>query len=289
MGKASSAKKLARAARAGSASKARERRDMGFPLVIGLVILLGASLVLFARSNQSAAVSPKLNVGVAGGGGGDHWHAAYGIYQCDHFIDNALTHDPNDDPIGIHSHNDGIIHIHPFVSSATGTRAQLGLFFDTEQVTFNDNELQLTDGTVLKTGDQCNGQKATLQVARFVIDKPNDPPEIFTKNLRSIRFLADREAFTIALVPIGTTIPLPPSAQNIDALSAADSGSSAAPGSTIPATTAPGDTSASTTPGSTVPGETTTTVAGASSTTSATSATTTSASSTTSATTTTTR
>src|SRR5262249_11814763 len=157
-------------------------------------------------------------------GGGDHWHAAYGIYQCDHFIDNALTHDPDQDPTGIHSHNDGIIHIHPFVSSATGTRARLGLFFAFEQVTFNDKELQLTDRKVFKDGDDCNGKPGHLKVARYNIDKPNDPPEIIDHNLRNIRFLADREAFTIALVPDGVDIPIPPSAANIDALSAADSG-----------------------------------------------------------------
>ena len=32
-----------------------------------------------------------LNVGVAGGGGGDHWHAAFGIYICDHFETDPLV------------------------------------------------------------------------------------------------------------------------------------------------------------------------------------------------------
>src|SRR5687768_17955782 len=81
MGKASSAKKLARAARAGSASKGRDRREMGFPLIVALVLLLGTSLVIYARSSRSDAVSPKLNVGAAGVTG-DHWHAALGIYNC---------------------------------------------------------------------------------------------------------------------------------------------------------------------------------------------------------------
>ena len=58
--------KARRAARAGSASKGRDRREMGFPLVVALVILLGTSLVIYARSTRSDAVAPKLNVGAAG-------------------------------------------------------------------------------------------------------------------------------------------------------------------------------------------------------------------------------
>src|SRR5688500_19654895 len=90
MGKASSAKKLARAARAGSASKGRDRREMGFPLIVALVLLLGTSLVIYARSSRSDAVSPKLNVGAAGVTG-DHWHAALGIYNCDHFATEPIV------------------------------------------------------------------------------------------------------------------------------------------------------------------------------------------------------
>ena len=223
---------------------------MGFPLVVALI--LGSSLVIYARSTRSDALSPKLNVGVAGGGGGDHWHAALGIYNCDHFETDPIVRGANwPDASGIHSHDDGIIHIHPFVSSATGSRARLKVFFQTMGLKFTDDELELTNGDTLKSGTDCNGKKATLRVARFDIDKPDAPSQIITSNLGDVRFLADREAFTIALVPDGVDIPIPPTAANLDALAGIDTGAT----STTPPVTTTGPTD-STVPDSTVPATT---------------------------------
>jgi hypothetical protein len=260
MGKASSAKKLARAARAGAASKGRDRREMGFPLVIALVVLLGTSLVIYARSTRSDALSPKLNVGAAGVTG-DHWHAALGIYNCDHFETNAIVRGDWPDPTGIHSHDDDVIHIHPFVSSASGSRARMKVYFETMGLEFNDDELELTNGTTLRSDTDCNGKNATLRIARFDVDNPDDPIEIITSDLGDVRFVADREAFTIALVPDDTDIPIPPTATNLDQLAGIDSGQPQTPTTT---TTAPGDSTTTTAPGdttTTAPGETTTTTA----------------------------
>ena len=124
---------------------------------------------------------------------------------------------------------------------------------------FNDDELELTDGTTLESNTDCNGKNATLRVARFDIDNPDSPIEIITDDLRDVRFLADREAFTIALVPDDVEIPIAPTAATLDALAGIDSGQvpetagatttsatdSTVPGSTTPATTTP---SASTSP-----------------------------------------
>ena len=223
---------------------------MGFPLVVALVFLLGTSLVIYARSTRSDAVAPKLNVGAAGVTG-DHWHAALGIYNCDHFEGNILRGDWPD-PTGIHSHDDGAIHIHPFVSGAAGTRARLKVYFETMGLKFDDDELELTDGTTLKSNTDCNGKNATLRVARFDIDNPDAPIEIITNDLNDVRFLADREAFTIALVPDDVDIPIPPTAANLDALAGIDSGQ--VPSTAGATTTSPTD---STVPGSTTPATTT--------------------------------
>ncbi|MEO5842699.1 MAG: hypothetical protein ABIQ73_05445 [Acidimicrobiales bacterium] len=222
---------------------------MGFPLIIALVILLGSSLVIYARSSRGDAVAPKLNVGAAGVTG-DHWHAALGIYNCDRFETDAIVRgDQWPDPSGIHSHNDDVIHIHPFVSSAAGTRARLKVFFETMGLKFDDDELELTNGNTLKSGTDCNGKNATLRIARFDIDNPEKPIEIITSGLGDVRFLADRESFTIALVPDGIDIPAPPTAANLDELAGIDSGQ--VPAANSPTTTiAPTD---STVPGSTTP------------------------------------
>ena len=112
MGKASSSKKVERAARAAASSRgASERRELGFPMAVATVIVLGIALVFIARDNRAPAAPPRI---------GDHWHAAYTIYDCGTevpYFQSAA------DPDGIHSHQDSLIHIHPFNSSATGEDA----------------------------------------------------------------------------------------------------------------------------------------------------------------------
>lgn len=233
MGKASSAKKLARAARAGKVGKTRERRDLGFPLVIALVILLGSSLVLYARSDRAEAVAPRINL--------DHWHSAIGFYNCastnpGKWEDHITRPEGWPDPTGIHTHNDGMIHIHPFSSSATGSRAKLKVFFETMDVKFSDDEVELTSGVKMTSGTECDGQPAKLKVARFQADNLDQAPQIIESDLANIRFLADREAFTIALVPDGAEIPPPPTATRIDELAGADGGAQPTP---VPPTSAP--------------------------------------------------
>src|SRR3546814_19508008 len=76
MGKASSAKKVARAARAGGRTSAREPRSLLFPASLVIVVLLGVSLVVYARAERRAedlAAFPQL---------GDHIHTALGVNVC---------------------------------------------------------------------------------------------------------------------------------------------------------------------------------------------------------------
>ncbi|HZM43156.1 MAG TPA: hypothetical protein VFB94_28765, partial [Acidimicrobiales bacterium] len=105
MGKASSSKKVARAARAGGrrASGGRQR-DLKFPAVIGVIVVLGVGLIGFAANDRKsdAQVPPIVNQ--------DHWHAAFGVYICGEFQPNPPLFES---PVGIHTHDDGVIHIHP--------------------------------------------------------------------------------------------------------------------------------------------------------------------------------
>jgi len=74
MARGDSGRKVARAARAGATGGTGERRALGFPLALALVVILGVALVAFARSGREATAAPRL---------GDHWHTAYDIYVCD--------------------------------------------------------------------------------------------------------------------------------------------------------------------------------------------------------------
>ena len=207
MGKASSSKKVARAARAGQSSGPSERRELGFPIAIAAVVILGVLLVAWART-QRESEDPTLR---------DHWHSAYGVYVCtdSEFLPPFQS---ENDPDGIHSHQDGLIHIHPFGSSVTGDEAQMDVFLSAMNVSLDDNQMILADGTVLAADEtQCDGEAAIWQVARWdsalAVDGP--PDEIITEDLAAIRFETDGEAFTIALAPEGADILPPPTAAEV--------------------------------------------------------------------------
>lgn len=208
MGKASSAKKVARAARVGASSGPAERRQLGFPALVAIVIVLGLVLVAFARSTRDAQPEPTLQ---------DHWHSAYGVWDCQ---SNSFLPDfqSERDPDGIHSHQDGLIHIHPFTSGVTGKEAQLNVFLTNMGASLTDSELTLPGNETLSEGVECDGEEAILQVVRWSNVLSNSTPtEVITENLDETRFLADGEGFVIALAPEGAEIPLP---QSLDQLSA---------------------------------------------------------------------
>jgi len=197
MARGDSASKIARAARAGASGGTGERRKMGFPLAVGLVVVLGSLLVLWARSDREATSAPRV---------GDHWHSAYDVYVCDDFRSKIVN---ETDPNGIHSHADGLIHIHPFNKLASGQDATMGQFFSAFGGRIDDNSVVLDTGETLTAGIDCNGQPAVVKVARFDADDMERDPEVLTEDLANVRFLKDREAFTIALVPADVEPPAP--------------------------------------------------------------------------------
>jgi hypothetical protein len=257
MGKASSSKKVARAARAGGSRRPGQRRNIGFPVLITVIVVLGVTLVLFARGEREANAEPRR--------GEDHWHAAYGIYACDSF--QPSLSDVGQDTLGIHTHNDGVIHIHPFLDSAAGTHAQIGIWFDQVQLNVEDDRIVLPDGTEYKEGeDDCDGEDAIVQVWRWAAasdaQEGKEPAEVITEDFDDIRFRSDREAYTIAFAPEDAEIPAPESIPTLDNLSDVLE---------APTTTEPGGSTSTTAGSSTTTGDTTSTTAADPGTTSSTS------------------
>jgi hypothetical protein len=219
MGKASSAKKVARAARAGGVKQSNQRRIM-FPLAIGAIVVVGVLLIFVARNGFSpdASASPKP---------GDHWHAAYGFYVCDAF--QPPVTDAIEDRTGIHTHGDGIIHIHPFSNAYSGSNATMSTWGKTVDIQFGSSSWTLPDGTKYENGYDCNGQPAKLSVYKWRVDDPNAEPEIFTSDFGNIKLDGDRDAYTFAVVPEGTDVPKPDSIPTLDNLSDVTGSSASVP------------------------------------------------------------
>jgi len=229
MGKASSSKKVARAARAGGQTSSGPKRQVVFPLSVLAIVLVGVVLVVFARgANQEvAAESPKV---------GEHWHAAYGIYVCDAFLPPLA--DVGADTTGLHTHGDGVAHIHPFVSGAAGRNATLGTFGETVGLTFTSDSFTV-NGTTYANGYDCNGQPAEVKMYVWPADDTAAEPTVLTQDFADVKFDRDRLAITLAVVPAGTDVPRPESVPELDQLSdVIDAPSTPIPANAVPSTIA---------------------------------------------------
>ena len=208
----------------------KQRRFLGFPIILLSVVVLGIGMVAASREMRAVIEPPRV---------GYHWHSAYGVYDCDSWVEPFRS---ESDPNGIHSHTDGVIHIHPWNNSATGINATLDVFFGSMGVKVTKDEISSSETGVLKAGSDCNGESTEIRVVRFtladlvldigevytafnttsndqeaenlLISKFEDNEEAreeYTDNFHDIRILSHLEAFTIARVPASATVPLPPS------------------------------------------------------------------------------
>lgn len=196
MGRASSSKKIARAARA--SGKPGASRNFLWPAAMGLVVLVGIVLIVVSRPGSADATPPRI---------GDHWHAPVGVYLCGQFEPPPAEARP--DGGGIHTHSDGLIHIEPFSSAYTGRGANLGKFAEYVGMEIGDGSLKLPGREALEDGDDCGGNPGTVQVkvwsgtddteGRILEGDPSDYP------------LQDGDIVAVAFVAEGDDIPQPPS------------------------------------------------------------------------------
>lgn len=203
MGKASSAKKVAKAARAGGSGSGVRQRNLLFPGLIGVVVILGLALIAFARSDyQSKVFDVEPLVGET------HWHAAFGVYICDEFIP---VNDQFDSQLGIHSHGDEVLHIHPTSRNASGENAQLGVYFDESPlIDVSNDEITVADQTWKEGEDTCNGEDAEVIGGQWLDATEGGDPAIIESGFKDLRFRDDGEAYVVAFVPRGEReIPLP--------------------------------------------------------------------------------
>lgn len=233
MGKASSSKKVARAAKA--AGRPGAKKSYAWPVAIGAVVLVGVLLVVLSFGGSSEAAAPRV---------GDHWHAAYGIYQCDKFL-SPFPQEPQDQ-YGIHTHGEGLMHIHPFTSRVTGTRANLDAFFKDVSAKVSDTSIKSDSlGIDVENGDKCGSKVGHVELWEW--QNPGDKaPKVVTKDIKKFHPQND-QVWVLAFVPKGTTPVLPASAANLQDPLAAEEGRQPATGGS--STTVPPANSSTTVPG----------------------------------------
>jgi uncharacterized cupredoxin-like copper-binding protein len=134
------------------------------PVAFIIVVVFGILGLLFVT--RSATGAPRI--------GEDHWHAQYTYYACGEKQPPAPTWES-----GVHTHGDGIVHIHPFQTFEEGAGARLVKWFDYGSGELSQSEIRMPGSSkTFKNGDVCAegtpeaGSEGKLQV--FVNGKKLD-------------------------------------------------------------------------------------------------------------------
>ena len=244
----SSTKKAARLAQKGKGQKVRFQGGALFPLIVALVLILGTGLIVYARQSRPSAdaSAPTIN---------DHWHHTYGFYLCDTWVQlngTAEDVDASGRPVfpeyaryGVHSHDDGLIHWHPYSAAAVGRRATLGKFLDVYNVELTNDVLQFpadqraqlpeafqADGRFENGETDCTIDGETkpgrLQVTRWDNLTDTGDGTTFIAGFDNIALDKDAMVVSIAFVPDGTDVGKPPWVDQFEQNVANDTGQAGA-------------------------------------------------------------
>lgn len=139
--------------------------------------------------------------------GSSHWHAAYVVRICD---DVLVPFESTADPLGIHSHADGLIHVHPFFEESGFEASTISLFTDAMGMGLETGELTLPGGGTWRDGDLCNGVPGRVFVDRWPDPMPDGAVERIFDDPDEVRFEADGELYQIAFAPIDSPPVVPP-------------------------------------------------------------------------------
>lgn len=163
--------------------------------------MLVVASVVHSPVSVAASTGPKV---------GDHWHMAFGVWNCGAW-EPSIT--PGDDPLGIHTHGDGLIHVHPFKEDAAGSKATLGAFFDVSKIAVTSKSITLPTKT-LTAGTSCKGSKATIRTLMWPTKKAATPTVVSGDPAKLP--LRDEEVVVVAFGPADAKVGLPPSAAELD-------------------------------------------------------------------------
>jgi hypothetical protein len=223
--------------RAAVRSAKRSRQNSWWYGLTAIVVIAGIALIVYTQATAPSPVGPFLQDS-SGTKKDTHWHAALGVYDCDHWIgDNSGSgiwvwpaSTPSGSPAraantneyaGLHSHDDGVIHMEPLVSAEAGRSATVGLYFQ-----YGGWKLSSTGysflGTTVKNGDKCGNATGTLQWETATWNgntAPNAPQKYTVQTGNPAKYkLFQYNIVVLAFLPPGKTLASignPPSLPNL--------------------------------------------------------------------------
>ena len=136
---------------------------------------------------------------------------------------------------GLHSHNDGLVHIHPWTEQYSGSNARLGGFAEQIGLVLDDGAMTVPEpwdpadvsafpettvepvGTTWTDGDACPTGPGRVAMFVWPPDAAADAePEVITSDIAGTRFSMDGQRFVLAFAPDGVVPPQPPSAPELE-------------------------------------------------------------------------
>ena len=158
-------------------------------MATALVVVLVTGAVLFLANRDLEVTEP---------GVGDHWHVTYRVEVCGRTLSPLLG---GADQGGIHSHDDGVIHVEPTRPSSARANATFRRFEEAHGLRISGSRLRWLDGSRpvdVKASDGCDGQEA--EIVSFV----NGQERVGAPG--SIR-LRDGQTIVVSLLPVRRTPP----------------------------------------------------------------------------------
>lgn len=261
MGKASSSRKLARAAGIGGGRTHRRQTPWTYFGVIILIVVLGLAGTVVSRHQRDQAIAAAGNAGALSVNSTNY--EAYAVYICGKFVSPIKTPAPDPDGItawtptsGTKAATDGgVIQITPKNKDVAGKNATLGKFTSAVGIKLNAAELQMPGGKQYIEGDTCEGKGGYVYVKQFASAQDsvgklyNGAKGQLPKDNPINVPLTSGGIITIAFVPASDAAAIPAPNPDVDtelaaveqAQEEAESSSSTVPAS--PSTTAPASSS----------------------------------------------
>jgi hypothetical protein len=172
------------------------------------------------KPDSRAANPPPEPADPTTGAPGSHWHTAFGVNICGQWLSNPPTFETAaDNPnvrVGIHTHGDGYIHIHPYTRSEGGHHATVGLFFSYGGWSVSSDSIDAwsgpgpdpqkkswTNGERCPVGTPDVGRSGSLRWAIDCTERTGNPADYR---------LRDQQILVIAFIPTPDPIPVTPNA-----------------------------------------------------------------------------
>jgi hypothetical protein len=120
--------------------KRRRGGSFGWTVAIVAIVVVGVALLALQvssnRNENDPGSGPPRAANTSTGQPQDHWHTYLGVNICGQWLSPVPAFEEpvgaaaGTQPAGIHSHGDGLIHTHPYVSSEEGNNATLAKYAD---------------------------------------------------------------------------------------------------------------------------------------------------------------